>query len=101
VYEIAGAMTGYFAVGIAQAALVGTTGQSIGKKILRMKIVLENGELPGFLRGVLLRSWVATLCWGIPVVGRAMMLVDAVFVFRRDRRCLHDLLAGTRVIDAQ
>ena len=25
--------------------------------------------------------------------------VDALFIFRQDRRCLHDLLAGTRVID--
>lgn len=28
-------------------------------------------------------------------------LVDICFIFREDRRCLHDLLAGTRVVQGQ
>jgi uncharacterized RDD family membrane protein YckC len=28
----------------------------------------------------------------------ALTSIDALFIFRRDRRCLHDLVAGTKVI---
>ncbi|MNT88741.1 RDD family protein [compost metagenome] len=34
----------------------------------------------------------------IPVVGMLVVLVDYLFIFRADRRCLHDLAAGTRVV---
>jgi hypothetical protein len=34
----------------------------------------------------------------IPVVGGLISLVDIVLIFRRDRRCLHDHIAGTRVL---
>jgi uncharacterized RDD family membrane protein YckC len=27
-------------------------------------------------------------------------IVDALFIFRGDRRCIHDMIAGTRVIEA-
>ena len=27
-----------------------------------------------------------------------LALVNVLFVFRRDRRCLHDVMAGTRVV---
>ncbi len=39
-----GVAWGRLVLGIAQAILVATTGQSIGKKLLRMKIVLKNGS---------------------------------------------------------
>jgi uncharacterized RDD family membrane protein YckC len=31
-------------------------------------------------------------------LGGLLAVVDVLFVFRRDRRCLHDLVAGTRVV---
>jgi uncharacterized RDD family membrane protein YckC len=32
--------------------------------------------------------------------GNALGTLDALFVFRRDKRCLHDLIAGTKVVRA-
>jgi uncharacterized RDD family membrane protein YckC len=34
----------------------------------------------------------------IPVVNFILPLLDALFIFREDRRCIHDLIAGTKVI---
>jgi hypothetical protein len=33
----------------------------------------------------------------IPVLGMFASLVDVLFIFRDDRRCVHDLIAGTQV----
>jgi uncharacterized RDD family membrane protein YckC len=43
---------------------------------------------------VLLRGVVNGLLSIIPLYG----LVDALFIFREDKRCLHDLIAGTIVV---
>ena len=34
----------------------------------------------------------------IPVIGSFLGLLDVLFIFRQDRRCLHDMVAGTEVI---
>jgi len=39
--------------------------------------------------------WIVGL---IPGVGIALTILDALFIFRDDRRCIHDLIAGTKVI---
>ena len=36
----------------------------------------------------------------IPWVGQFIVLVDSLFVFRKDKRCIHDLIANTKVIKA-
>ncbi len=84
-------------VGI-QAWLVTSSGQSLGKKLLKTRIVTMNGEPPGFVRGVLLRSWLIVAMNLIPLVNSVVGLVDALFIFRSDRRTLHDHIAGTTVI---
>jgi uncharacterized RDD family membrane protein YckC len=81
-----------------QCRLVATSGQSLGKRWKHIRIVLEDGMPPGFWRGVVLRSWVLTLFRFIPVVGNVISLVDALMIFGAGNRCLHDRLAGTRVI---
>jgi uncharacterized RDD family membrane protein YckC len=35
----------------------------------------------------------------IPVLN-LVMIIDPLLIFRKDKRCLHDLLAGTQVIEA-
>ena len=80
---------------ITQIVLLSTQGQSLGKKIMAIRIVgFETGKHGGFLTNVLLRWWVNTLLNVLPVYG----LVDALFIFRDDRRCIHDLIASTVVV---
>ncbi|HEY4246180.1 MAG TPA: RDD family protein [Lacunisphaera sp.] len=84
-----------------QIYLLTTRGQTIGKKLLAIKIVnFEDEANPGFVKAFLLRSFVNGLIGSIPFVGAVYSLVDICFIFRDDRRCLHDLLAGTKVVKA-
>ena len=83
------------AVPILQIVLLSKDGQTVGKKALNIRIVMvttsQNG---GFVPNVVLRAWLITLLGFIPFLG----LVDVLFIFREDQRCIHDLIAGTRVI---
>jgi uncharacterized RDD family membrane protein YckC len=84
-----------------QAYKIATTGQSLGKRLLRMKIVHWDGQPVGFVRSVLLRCWLVYFATLLAPFGLGFVLyfVDALFLFRGDGRCLHDLIAGTRVRD--
>ncbi|MCA9187238.1 MAG: RDD family protein [Pirellulaceae bacterium] len=76
--------------------LVTSSGQTIGKKIVGTRIVSQQDEaLPGFLRGVVLRMWVPGF---INQVCGLFSIVDALYIFKDDRRCVHDLMANTKVI---
>ena len=86
------------AVVIVQAVLVATTGQSIAKKLLGMRIVQLDGSPIGFVRGVLVRSWALAAITQIPVVGGIIALVDALYIFGAEQRCLHDVMAGSKVV---
>jgi len=81
-----------------QCQLVATSGQSLGKRWSQIRIVLDNGEPPGFWRGVVLRSWLLALFRLIPVLGNVISLFDTLMIFGAGNRCLHDRVAGTRVI---
>jgi uncharacterized RDD family membrane protein YckC len=77
-------------------------GQTIGKRIVGTRIVgLESDENPGGVKTVLLRGIVNGIIGALPFVGSIYSLVDILFIFGQDRRCLHDLLAGTRVVQGQ
>jgi uncharacterized RDD family membrane protein YckC len=73
-----------------------TRGQSIGKSLLRLRVVpsTSDDEPPGFFSGVVVRWLLMWLFYLVPIVA----IVDFFFLFREDRRCLHDYLADTRVI---
>jgi len=83
---------------IFQWYLVAATGQSLAKRWLGMQIVRLDGTPPGFLHGVVLRSWILLAIAYIPYLGQLVALVDALMILGEERRCLHDHIAGTRVI---
>jgi uncharacterized RDD family membrane protein YckC len=85
-----------------QAILLSVRGQSVGNLVARTRIVnAKDGRTAHFLRAFLLRGCLARILRQFPFVGGVFWIVDVCFVFRNDRRCVHDLIAGTKVIKAQ
>lgn len=86
-----------FAFLILQMILLTIDGQTVGKKAAGIRIVKSStGENGGFFINVLLR-WVVS---GILGIIPFYVLVDILFIFQNDRRCIHDMIAGTQVVKA-
>lgn len=76
------------------------SGQTIGKRMLDIAIVRTDGSRVGLRRVILLRVLPLMLLGLIPFVGRFVGLIDCLWIFGNERRCLHDLIADTIVVDA-
>lgn len=84
---------------LVQATLLTVRGQSIGKIITGLRIVrARTGAPAGFLHAFLLRGFLPRCLRHLPLIGILFWFVDNCFIFRTDRRCLHDLIAGTKVV---
>jgi uncharacterized RDD family membrane protein YckC len=92
---------GFLGVAVYQWILIGRTGQSLGKKWTGIRIERTDGVRITFGTGVVMRNWVPKVMGAIPYLGMMFHLVDCLFIFREDRRCLHDHIAGTRVVEHQ
>jgi uncharacterized RDD family membrane protein YckC len=71
-------------------------GQSIGKKLLNIKVVRSDGSAASFGRVFWLRNVVNGVISVVPFYA----LVDVLFIFGESQRCLHDKIADTIVIKA-
>jgi uncharacterized RDD family membrane protein YckC len=89
-----------------QAALLAARGQNLGKILLGIRVVRADIAQPaGFVRAALLRfllpvGLMVLLNLFTVVLGFVFLLVDYCFIFRADQRCLHDLIANTKVVRA-
>jgi len=80
--------------------LLSSQGQSLGKKWARVRVVRLDGTPASLGRLIGLRYIVTTLLGMMPFVGGIFSLADLLFIFRGDRRCIHDLIADTKVVVA-
>lgn len=88
---------------VLQALLIAVRGQNLGKMLFGLRVVrVDTGAPAGFVRAGLLRFLLPValilVLNGIPMLGFFFLFVDYLFIFREDRRCLHDLIAGTKVV---
>ncbi|WP_246137599.1 RDD family protein [Myxococcus llanfairpwllgwyngyllgogerychwyrndrobwllllantysiliogogogochensis] len=80
-----------------QASLIRGTGASLGKRLLGLRVVRRDGRPAEVWRIALLRNVLPlALCGYCGWFG----LADVLFIAGEDRRCLHDWVAGTRVVKA-
>lgn len=81
--------------------LLNQYGQTIGKKLLNIAIVDLNGNKPDFWPLIGKRYVPVALVAYIPLIGTILTLVNVLFIFRDDKRCVHDHIAGTIVVKAE
>ena len=87
-------------VGLINLYFLGQFGQTLGKKALGIKIVRNNGERANLGRLVFLRYGAPGLIGQIPFLGFIFSLLDVLFIFSEERRCIHDHFADTKVVVA-
>jgi uncharacterized RDD family membrane protein YckC len=94
------ALIGFGLFVLIQGMPLAASGQTWAKKWLKMKIVDLQGNKPPFPKLIAARYLSTQLISLIPIVGALYVLVDCLFIFGEERRCVHDLIAGTRVVVA-
>lgn len=78
--------------------MLGLRGQTLGKLLIGIHIVrAADGSRAGFLKAVVLREVVFFVIGSIQFIGPVLSLGNILMIFRKDRRCLHDLVAETVV----
>jgi uncharacterized RDD family membrane protein YckC len=92
---------------VVQVWMLTVRGQTIGKRILGIRVVKADGSPAGFVNGWLMRELLITAigiaCSIIPFVGPVLLrpafhIVDWCLIFRDDQKCLHDQIATTKVV---
>ncbi len=81
--------------------LLSRHGQTFGKKMLGIQIRRQDGGQATFGTMVGMRLLINGLICVIPILGAIYALVDVLYIFREDRRCLHDQLAKTMVVNLE
>ncbi|MFZ2276343.1 MAG: RDD family protein [Prosthecobacter sp.] len=88
---------------IVNVVLLTLRGQTIGKLCLGIQVVrFPDGARAGFIKALLLRSVLFFILVFTGLIyfgglGLALLMADSLMIFRKDRRCLHDLVADTLV----
>ena len=77
---------------------VAANGQSIGKRLVGIKVVRKDGSRASFARIFLLRNVLNSLPMLLPTVGLLYQLIDPLLIYQSERRCIHDRIADTIVV---
>lgn len=98
------ALAGLLFIGMAivQLVFMYKRSQSIGKRLLGLIVCDRDTGLrasPG--KNIGMRTMLNGVISSVPYLGSVYGLVDALFIFGEEKRCLHDLLANTIVARAR
>jgi len=73
-------------------------GQTIGKRNQGIKISALDGSLANVKDHLIKRYSFYFLVGYIPFIGQIISNVNVLFIFGKNKRCIHDYVAGTQVI---
>jgi len=100
-YTLAIGLLGLAVFIVINGKLLVSSGQTIGKKLLNIKIVDLEGGLPELKKHLIKRYAVYFIPGQIPVVGQLFTIINVLFIFGKEKRCVHDLAANTKVVVAR
>ncbi|MES9961600.1 MAG: RDD family protein [Sedimenticola sp.] len=78
--------------------ILDSSGQTLGKRVMKLKIVADSGAKAAFSRLLFLRYLPFLALLLIPYAGALILIALVISIFREDRRGIHDRLSGTRVV---
>ena len=82
--------------------LLWTRGQTAGKAAMSLMIVdHQTGNCASLWKLLFVRALIPVVVIAVGFIWELLwllVLVDFCFIFRKDQRCLHDWIAGTRVV---
>jgi uncharacterized RDD family membrane protein YckC len=95
-----GMVAGFIILLIINLILLHRYAQTVGKRLLGIKIVRTDGSRIGLRRIVFMRIMPIQLAGSIPYMsfGIGISLVNVLLIFTPSRRCTHDLIADTKVV---
>lgn len=85
---------------IYSAVLVYRYGQTVGKRVMGIRVVRTDGSRVAFSRFIFARWLPVAILSALPLLRYVMFLIDSLLVFRNSSQCLHDSFADTRVVTA-
>ena len=90
---------GFVCFALIHSYTLANRGQTIGKVLLKTQIVsVQDDSILPLWKVLGLRYLPLSLVTLIPLIGNIVGIANVLFIFRADRRCLHDHIAGTKVI---
>jgi uncharacterized RDD family membrane protein YckC len=99
-YNLAIATLMIVAFAVIHGAWLISDGQTMGKKVMGIKIVTNEGGHVDLMTLVKRYGFYLAIPQ-IPAIGPFINLVNTLFIFSKSKRCLHDHFADTQVIVAK
>jgi uncharacterized RDD family membrane protein YckC len=85
---------------VVTTVLVYRNAQTIGKKLVGIKVARTDGSRASLARIFWLRYLINSLLTAVPFFGTFYFLIDSLLISGEQRRCCHDYIADTIVIRA-
>lgn len=96
------ALAGLVVSFVVNGYLLAKNGQTVGKLLVGTKIVsVETDGIIPLWKIYLFRYLPMSIAAQIPLIGPFTALVNGLFILGKNKRCLHDLIAGTKVVKSR
>ncbi len=93
-------LVGFVAWAVITIRLVSENGWTLGKRVCGIRVARSDGSDASLGRIFFHRNVIINLLGMIPLVGAFISIGNILFIFGEARRCLHDRIADTIVVQA-